>query len=59
MYLSFYSAVVCDFASKTVRSCTSLMLAQVGRTESIAHQCNPVFSRPVIVTYKGAEEAQV
>ena len=31
---------------------------EIGRTESIAHNCNPVFSRPIIVTYKGPEAAQ-
>ena len=31
---------------------------EIGRTESIAHSCNPVFSRPIIVTYKGPEAAQ-
>lgn len=31
---------------------------EIGRTESIAKDCNPVFSRPVLVTYKGPEAAQ-
>jgi hypothetical protein len=31
---------------------------QIGRTEAISNECNPVFSRPVIVTYRGPDVQQ-